>query len=66
MSGGAYDYAYLKVQEVAEAIQPTTPARIDFIAHLLLVVEALRSIEWVDSGDDAPGSEEHDIRRCLK
>lgn len=66
MSGGAYDYAYLKVQDVAEHILPNTPARIDFIIHLHLVAEALRSIEWIDSGDSAPGSDEADIRRCLK
>lgn len=65
MSGGSMDYAFLKVLDVAERMMPSTPARQAFILHLHLVAEALRSIEWVDSGDMAPGDEDDDIRKCL-
>jgi|APGre2960657404_1045060.scaffolds.fasta_scaffold640655_1 hypothetical protein len=40
----------------------STPARRAFVAHLRLVAEAMRAIEWEDSGDGA--DEEAAIRAC--
>lgn len=65
MSGGAYDYAYVRVQEMADAMEqalPNLPARgrgvnrplrRRVIAHLRDVAELMRALEWEDSGDGA-------------
>ena len=81
MSGGSYDYAYSKVQDFANSMmlfeemhgpdgEPIKNPKIDklreqFREHLLKVAEAMRMIEWVDSGDCSPGDEHHAIRECL-
>ena len=62
MSGGSMNYLYSRV-EYAEFRAGTT-LRKAFRRHLLLVAEALRSIEWNDSGDGCSREEEH-IRACL-
>jgi hypothetical protein len=62
MSGGSMDYLYSKV-EYAE-FKTDTVLRKAFRKHLLLVSEALRSIEWNDSGDGCSREEER-IRACL-
>ena len=58
MSGGAYDYAYAKIEQMAEELRDTgrehcaTPAmRRAFKAHLFLVAKACMAIEWNDSAD---------------
>lgn len=58
MSGGTYDYAYSKVISMAEDMQIVgdvneiiSPTRVWFIHHLHLVAEAMRAVEWEDSGD---------------
>ena len=59
MSGGAYDYAYSKVQSMAENLRFSTepiPCRRWFAKHLVLVAQAMYACEWEDSGDS--GSEE--------
>jgi len=66
MSGGAYNYTYMRVLDFAEALEsgqdiergegearPLTPLRLAFATHLRKVAEALRAIEWEDSGDGA-------------
>lgn len=60
MSGGSYDYAYTKVLDFTEALEdsdkgetPKTLLRAAFIRHLRTVAEAMRAIEWEDSGDGA-------------
>lgn len=65
MSGGAYDYKYSKVRDLAGEIAGGTVLRRAFKAHLLKVSEALYKIEWVDSGDSAPGDEDEAVRACL-
>lgn len=65
MSGGAYNYAYCRVVEFAESMPLNTPARVRFKAHLLLVAEAMRAVEWVDSGDYGDGDDEDDIAKAL-
>jgi hypothetical protein len=64
MSGGTMDYLYRKIQ--AAEFPQDTPERIAFAAHLHLVAEALRAIEWVDSGDLSPGAESRLIELCLR
>lgn len=65
MSGGSYDYAYSKIEDLAEAIRPTNPLRKAFKRHLKKVAEACHDIEWVDSCDSGPGDEDAAIRACL-
>lgn len=65
MSGGAYDYAYLRIEELVRSIAPTTPKRRAFRHHLALVARACKDIERVDSGDSSRGSEDAAIMRCL-
>jgi hypothetical protein len=67
MSGGSYDYAYSKVQDMAHSLsrRETNPLRAAFSAHLLKVAEAMHAIEWVDSCDWGKGEDEPKIRECL-
>lgn len=61
MSGGSYDYFYIKVEEIAHRISTESccssigysrPAlRKAFKEHLLKVAEILHAIEWNDSCD---------------
>ena len=64
MSGGSMDYLYQRVESDAR-FHRNTPARVAFAKHLELVCKALHDIEWVDSGDYAPGDEDASIRACL-
>ena len=63
MSGGSYDYVYLKIEDII--INSSTPERIAFQKHLKLVAKAMKDIEWVDSCDKSPGDESEAIRKCL-
>lgn len=52
MSGGSWNYAYKKVEEMAEGLENSEyPIRRQFAKHLKLVAEAMHDIEWVDSYD---------------
>lgn len=60
MSGGSYDYAYTHVNDFADALREegscsaARPAlRRAFREHLRMVADAMRAIEWNDSGDGA-------------
>jgi hypothetical protein len=66
MSGGSMDYFYLKVEWIINDFAKNTPERSAFAKHLLKISKALKDIEWVDSGDSAPGSESASIRVCLQ
>ena len=66
MSGGHYNYQYQTVFNLAAEIEPTTPNRIAFIKLLKLVGKACHDIEWVDSGDYAPGDEDEAINEVIK
>ena len=63
MSGGSMEYLHRRVREAS--FDARTPIRRAFKKHLELVAEALHDIEWVDSGDCAPGDEEAAIRAVL-
>ena len=65
MSGGSYDYAYSRIEDLASEIKPTSPLRKAFRTHLHKVAKACHDIEWVDSGDCGPGDEDEAIRACL-
>lgn len=68
MSGGSYDYAYFKIDHLADSIESRAngnPLRVAFAKHLRLVAKAAHDIEWVDSGDYGGGDEEAAIRAVL-
>lgn len=66
MSGGSYDYFYLRVEEMAENIpHKNNPRRVAFKELLKLVAEACHAIEWVDSCDYGAGDENKTIEACL-
>lgn len=80
MSGGSYSYAYQRVREMAHEIEYRLIARPvgrlgegreshelreRFAKHLLVVADAMRAIEWADSGDASEGAAEDAIRKCL-
>jgi len=65
MSGGSYDYAYGKIQDMADNLRLTTPLRRAFQSLLRKVATACHDIEWVDSSDCNPGDENAAIRACL-
>jgi hypothetical protein len=67
MSGGAYDYMYYKVENFAKNLKGTelNPIRKAFQQHLFKVAKAMYEIEWVDSGDKAPGDEYSAINECI-
>ena len=69
MSGGTYDYFFRRVEDIADEIhhgRDHEAVREAFRAHLRKVAKALQAIEWVDSGDYAPGAEVASILECLK
>lgn len=63
MSGGHYNYAFCRVEAMAdqmeedlkepEQLTPNKPLRKKVIAYLREVAELMRAIEWEDSGDGA-------------
>ena len=69
MSGGSHDYAYARVQEMADDMlmlsRGSSGLRNAFARHLRKVAKAMHDIEWVDSGDYRPGDEDAAIRECL-
>lgn len=65
MSGGSMDYAYGRVEEAADRFVLSSPERVAFRAHLLLVARAMKAIEWVDSCDTGEGSEVAAIMACI-
>lgn len=65
MSGGSYDYVCFKIQNIELRNQTTDPRRAAFQKLLELVAEAMRDIEWVDSGDSGKGDEHKAIDACF-
>ena len=68
MSGGSYDYAYGRIEELASAIRARSNDRTDrrvFASLLDVCAKAARAIEWVDSCDYGPGDETAPIRAAL-
>lgn len=67
MSGGSYDYACFKVEEMANSLCHTEkdPRRAAFRQLLRLVADAMHDVEWVDSCDYGKGDEYLAIDRCF-
>jgi hypothetical protein len=66
MSGGSFNYAYRHLDEMIEFMQHSEIAeRRAFGLHLVKVQTAMRTIEWVDSGDNNKGDEIAPIREAL-
>ena len=68
MSGGSYDYAYSKIESLADDVErwardPQTKGRnlrLAFARHLRKVAKAAYELEWADSGDTGwPDPVEH-------
>ena len=71
MSGGSYDYAYVKVEEFAYSIREEGQCsaappelRRAFAEHCHLVARAMKAVEWNDSCD-GDNEEELLIRQIL-
>lgn len=67
MSGGSYDYAYSKVEDMADSLsnKNNSALRRAFAKHLKLVAKAMHDIEWVDSSDYGEGDDEEAIRKVF-
>jgi len=66
MSGGSYDYLYIKMEDAAETLSnDKNPLRKAFARKLQLFAKAMHDIEWVDSYDYGPGDDEKAIRQAL-
>lgn len=67
MSGGSLDYAYSKVNYIADEVerQATTALQKAFVKHLRDVGEALHDLEWVGSGDYGVGDEVEVLRKVV-
>lgn len=73
MSGGSMDYAYAKINAVADDIErsiaegrsrPQLRRRLE--EHLRECADVLRAIEWADSGDTGPDQWVEAARRLLE
>jgi len=51
MSGGYYDYAYLRILNIAIKDRKTNPQRAAIQSLTTLYAKVLKEVEWVDSGD---------------
>lgn len=67
MSGGALDYAYARVEDLAGEVARAsrTIQHRAFATHLFFVAKALRDLEWMLSSDTAEGSEIEAINKVL-
>lgn len=65
MSGGKYDYAYAKLDMFIYDFLPKadTVQRKAFLKLVINIQEAMKAIEWVDSGDGA--DEDAAIQKCF-
>lgn len=78
MSGGSFEYAFHKVENFIDDLNIriqqlkaegdsdiNIESRERFVAHLRLVAEAMKAIEWVDSGDCSPPHNEEAIDKVI-
>lgn len=67
MSGGSLNYAYSRVDEVANEVRMRAETNLHraFAAHLRKVATALHDLEWVLSDDYAPGDEIEAIKAVV-
>ena len=71
MSGGSHEYAYLKLEEMAEDFQPHRKQdhfkeRGRFADILELCAEIAHDIEWIDSGDYGDEKWEEIIKKIIQ
>ena len=78
MSGGSMDYAFSKLQTIAEDLidlesrdeavrkNATHPLRRALYWHMQDMANVLKDIEWSDSGDSAPDAWEEPVRAYLR
>ena len=72
MSGGSYNYAYRHLEQFGDSLQTEASGcgyadrtlRELFKLHCYKVAEAMRAIEWNDSGDGA-AKEQELIKACI-
>jgi len=58
VSGGSWDYAYAKIEPIAEKLLEQNDPRRRALGNLLMQIKhALHDIEWVDSGDYGSGDD---------
>jgi hypothetical protein len=65
MSGGAYDYFYLKLEEIAIEKKDRDVRRLAVQKVVDALAKAMYEIEWVDSGDCSPGDEHEAIDNLM-
>lgn len=66
MSGGSWEYAFLKIEDIADNLEASDCIhRRALGAYLRPAVNALHDIEWVDSFDLKKGEEIAAIKKCL-
>ena len=66
MSGGSWDYLYQQLEEAAGRLgNAKCPLRKALAHKMWSISKAMRAIEWVDSGDYAPGDEIEAIKTAL-
>jgi hypothetical protein len=66
MSGGAYEYVYLKIQEFTDNLElKNNKRRVVFKKLLYLIATAAKDIEWVDSGDYREGDENESLDKIF-
>lgn len=67
MSGGSYDYACFKIDNMVDELRHTesNPRRAAFKKLLGLVAKAMHDIEWVDSCDYGKGDDHAAIDACF-
>lgn len=65
MSGGSYDYAYVKVNDMACNLRLSSPLRRAFRQHLLDTADAMKSVEWADSCDISQDDADAAIKKAM-
>jgi len=74
MSGGSYQYFYLRLQqyisdveidEDTHEVRDNSPERVKLLKVLEDIVPLMKDIEWTDSGDTCGEEETENIRKFL-
>lgn len=66
MSGGSWDYAYSKFDDVADQlVESKNPLRKALGLQIRLIAKAMHDIEWVDSCDYGQGDDRAAIEAAL-
>lgn len=66
MSGGSYNYIYVKIKDFADELRINDcPRRMAFKNLLNKVAKAAHDIEWVDSCDYGEGDDHKSIDACF-